>query len=264
MTRMLIVDGTGPSDDGQYAVDMAGSFCKQIAATTTCQASYWRGPSLLGFETSSIAEEVIAAMRAALEDVVLVGYSRGGAAVIQAAKCGIPVKAMFLFDAVDRSAISDLEVVSANVAKVYHARRNEAYGRQFEGAVNVEKMQFSIRLLHFAVTGLNNYANPVDRFESLVAVSEEFSDFVSIKYRHVSLQHMTRNELLGFPVGFGNCGTSHAGSSGSDYEQQFFDGSHGALGGVPWPEEEVPGDRDCVPVIRKQVWAWLRRESLIG
>jgi Thioesterase domain len=61
--------------------------------------------------------------------VFLVGHSRGGAIVIHVARImqrrGMPVEAMFLFDAVARNLSLDAEEIPANVRFCYHAMRDE-------------------------------------------------------------------------------------------------------------------------------------------
>jgi hypothetical protein len=75
-----------------------------------------------------VYDEAIAARE--LDDklrLVLIGYSRGGAAVIHAAqllKEKAQVDAMFLFDAVDRSLGVETDRIPSNVRLVRHARRD--------------------------------------------------------------------------------------------------------------------------------------------
>lgn len=101
--------------------------------TTQSTKRYFRRPALSGsqlLDPHYLAMRV-RALRAGEEPVFLAGYSRGAAIVIQAARDlnldDIPVQAMFLFDAVDRSrTLGGTEVIAANVLHVYHAVRDGA------------------------------------------------------------------------------------------------------------------------------------------
>ncbi len=86
--------------------------------------------------------------------VYMVGYSRGGAIVVNAARIlarrGWGIEAMFLFDAVDRSVVLEAAQVSSNVRTCYHAmRRVEGGSRRTFGncATSIESpgMLFSER-----------------------------------------------------------------------------------------------------------------------
>ncbi len=132
---IVVVDGTGPDSDEQYAKEMGGSFCSQIALQTG--GSYFRGPKLAGREVSSIADRAVGAamdLVAAGKPILLAGYSRGGCSVLIAAKRlkdkGQRVAAVFLFDAVDMQT-SDLgltQTISDNVDFVAHARSARSLG----------------------------------------------------------------------------------------------------------------------------------------
>ena len=65
---------------------------------------------------------------AAAENVLLVGYSRGAAGVVSVAtklaKADIQVKALMLFDCVDRHVVIDAEVIPRNVDDVFHVIRD--------------------------------------------------------------------------------------------------------------------------------------------
>jgi len=60
---------------------------------------------------------------------------------------------------------------------------------------------------------------------------------------------------------FGNCGTSLAKDAGARgeglYRQEFFRGTHGAIGGVPWQREDAPEPVSMEPVIPHQGFALL-------
>jgi len=107
---LYIVDGTGDQDKDVYARQMAGGFCDQMRKKF--HGWYHRGPTLAGRETYTIANIVYGAIKKygllGKEPLFLAGHSRGGAAVIYVAwqlkKSGHSVDALFLFDAVERSA----------------------------------------------------------------------------------------------------------------------------------------------------------------
>ena len=129
------IDGTGVSSDAQYAKEFAASFTKLFGETYQWDfKSYKRGPTALGSETDNLAmwaygyaasAHQLASRNPRLTPrIFLTGYSRGGAAVIHASKLlkkkNIPVHALFLFDAVDRSAsIPFAWSVPSNIANVF-------------------------------------------------------------------------------------------------------------------------------------------------
>jgi pimeloyl-ACP methyl ester carboxylesterase len=129
---IVIIDGTGPSDDKDYAKEMGNSFPSQIARQVV-GSTYFRGPSLTGKEVSKIADRAVGAAQGG-GPVMLVGYSRGGCTAIIAAKRlkaqGKRVKAMFLFDAVDMqtSELGLSQTIPDNVDFVAHARTARSLG----------------------------------------------------------------------------------------------------------------------------------------
>ena len=200
---IVAMDGTGPDSPGDYAKEMGGSFCSQIGRTAN--ATYFRGPTLTGSETSAIANMAVDAVMAARDkaptgEVMLAGYSRGGCAAIIAARRlkdrGVGVHSLFLFDAVDIQT-SDMhlsQIISDNVRMVAHVR--------------------SARNLPFWIQ------NPVkSRFY------------------------------------FYNTGRYLAGSG--SYDAKSFVGSHGAVGGVPWPD--IKEDAGCALAVAE--WMNKRFES---
>src|SRR4029077_8525032 len=184
-TMIVVIDGTGPDARGEYQKLMGDSFCSQIGRTAN--ATYLRGPTLAGWETSAIADRAVDAVKAARGEVMLAGYSRGGCAAIIAARRlkdrGIGVHSLFLFDAVDMqtSEMHLSQIISDNVRMVAHVR-------------TARNLPFWIR-------------NPVkSRFY------------------------------------FYNTGRYLAGAG--SYDTKSFVGSHGAVGGVPWPD--IKEDAGCV------------------
>lgn len=140
------IDGTGPSDDQVYRRDFANSFVRKIWSDwENVQAYYLRGPHAHGMSTGvrsrviaqKVKERYSAQLITARQNpqfphlmprIFLAGYSRGGSAVIDAARSlggqGIPVHCLILFDAVDRSATSDGGIIPANVRYCFHAKRS--------------------------------------------------------------------------------------------------------------------------------------------
>ena len=102
---IVIIDGTGPETDREYAKEMGNSFCSQIASQVI-GSTYFRGPSLTGKEVSSIADRAVGAAQ------------------------GKRVSAMFLFDAVDMqtSELGLSQTIPDNVAFVAHARTARSLG----------------------------------------------------------------------------------------------------------------------------------------
>ena len=214
MTTILLgIDGTGPLADAVYQAEMHTSFVRYIVRSSPAKAKrYERGPTNDGLDMAAIVGKgytyvhlnLVAEPKA---QVLLVGYSRGGAGVIgvaqRLAKDNVKVSAMVLFDAVDRAIGIDALEIPNNVERVVHARRDP-------------------------------YA-------------------------------FSRNT-------FGNCGTKW--QAPTKYEVKYFRGTHGAVGGVPWPTPKGARSTDMIkergeatPTLinytqdayaAKEVWAWVR------
>ena len=145
------IDGTGDSDDGVYANNFAASNVTKLCgnAGSFSISGYLRGPAWHGSSTQGKAnaitgwiEQQIKAhqklnaggtgVQIAQPKVFLTGYSRGGAAVINAAhqlkRKGVEVHCMLLFDAVDRSTMGDTDEIPNNVNWVFHAMRDPRAG----------------------------------------------------------------------------------------------------------------------------------------
>lgn len=135
------IDGTGPGDDAEYARDFytdasrgkLGSFVYRL-----CQRPgrfYRRGPNAVGYGLSAAVDAgvnfVVSQRRSKPnEPVLLTGYSRGAAgAVVMASRLkdrNIPVRALMLFDCVDRQINMDASVIPNNVGFVQHVIRDPA------------------------------------------------------------------------------------------------------------------------------------------
>lgn len=135
------IDGTGPGNNDQYAAEFDDSHVRKMwKCWHSPVKEYRRGPTWDGLATTTIMLEGLAWVKKTWKHeqqwatpenptrIFLAGYSRGGAAVIQLAyhlgKVGIPVHAMFLYDAVDRSLLAEADTIPKNVASCFHALRN--------------------------------------------------------------------------------------------------------------------------------------------
>lgn len=179
------VDGTGPGDPRTYNKEMGASYVNMLVASYPgSNRHYLRGPTLLGAETRAEAEAVrdlvLQDLAAGDREILLTGYSRGGAAVIAAAQllqadrrfaelwkrtepkrpgrsdraCVMAesspaIACLALFDAVDRSTTVDTSVVPSNVSLAFHAIRrslSRAYfgntGLRIEGGGTLVKEFF--------------------------------------------------------------------------------------------------------------------------
>lgn len=246
---IYIVDGTGDFFDSHYAGSMAVSHCSVTYHLNKSRARYWRGPDTLDVikSTSGIAWKVLGELlqnefpaaflgpgqrQAPRSPIILVGYSRGGAAVVMVAKMlaerSIPVSAMFLFDAVSkrsRDSSIDVDKVPGNVRVCRHAVRNE-------GAQIV--LQAEERALW----------NPKSR---------------TLKAMRVAMRNSYELGRDGASVPFGNCAREF--DPACDYEEKSFAGTHAALGGVPWTtlgKEIEELDR----AIERDVWTWMSGHML--
>jgi pimeloyl-ACP methyl ester carboxylesterase len=165
------------------------------------------------------------------EPVYLAGHSRGGAAVIAAAqRVRRKIAAMFLFDAVDRTVDLDCATISGNVQNVYHAMRNPEFAKRFETERDKALLETAKNLVLPTTLG---------GFPTLIS---------ALKLSHVAAQDF-KQKVLRFRTVFGNAGTSV--QPPGRYFREKFMCTHGAVGGVPWPD--VPGDADE----SKEVWTWM-------
>jgi hypothetical protein len=138
MAILVGIDGTGsevsPGEERNAAYDaaFANSFVRQICEGKA-NSLYLRGPVALGgglLDAISAGVSFIQTKRQQLPDepILLTGYSRGAAGAVVIAKrlqrLDIPVRALMMFDCVDRHAGLDAEVVPNNVEHVNHVIRN--------------------------------------------------------------------------------------------------------------------------------------------
>lgn len=134
MPILVGIDGTGDNDDKTYAANFVKSFVSIICKKPSLDAMYYRGPNTPGMGLMGAIHSghsfIIQRSRemASMAQVLLTGYSRGGAGVIEIARLlqnqKITVQAMLLFDAVDRHPGIDASRIPPNVLNVYHVRRD--------------------------------------------------------------------------------------------------------------------------------------------
>jgi hypothetical protein len=139
MPIVVGIDGTGAdilpgqSRNSRYDAAFANSFVKRLSYGAWANKKYIRGPVLLGGGTLEAVVEgynfILGRRRAGVkEPVLLTGYSRGAAGVVAIAtrlqRQKVPVRAMLLFDCVDRAGDIDAAVIPDNVSYVLHVRRH--------------------------------------------------------------------------------------------------------------------------------------------
>lgn len=210
---LLGIDGTGPLTDGAYYAGMRNSFVSYIVRHSPARVKrYTRGPAFDGVDMGVMVAEGYAHVHLNLvahpkAPVLLTGYSRGAAGVIGVAQRlaadGVRVKAMVLFDAVDRSFTIDTTEIPTNVDHVVYAQRDPHSGSRGS---------------------------------------------------------------------FSNCGTVWHSPTKVDLKR--FMGTHGAMGGVPWPVPQGGKNTDMVresfpdgitkisfaqdKIAATQIWAWVK------
>jgi hypothetical protein len=139
-TILVGIDGTGSAvlpgagRNAEYDVAFANSFVKRMCDANPF-ARYFRGPLALGGELPEAIDggvNYILGMRRQLPDapILLTGYSRGAAGVVVVAKrlkkLNISVRALMMFDCVDRHIAFDADVIPNNVENVCHVIRDPA------------------------------------------------------------------------------------------------------------------------------------------
>ena len=278
---LYVVDGTGPRGDEDYAREFSKSFCRRIHEEVGADRSwYWRGPETTG-QSAAVTSTMV--HRRAMNDrhcrpdtmgqpLYLCGYSRGGLICIDAARrlAPTPVRALFLFDAVDRCHDLDGSRIPGNVEAVYHARRDPRYAQRLTPALRAAWNE----LLVDGAVGLGKLdpvtmplpvpgANAVDALAFARDVMPAFGRFVDSVISDQTLRWRTRNAVFGTGRSlFGNTGLAWDREGGRIVSQHFM-GSHGALGGCPWSARRIPGDAAPVPAIRNWMWKHFRDAGLL-
>ena len=141
MAILFGIDGTGASDLNEYDKDTEDSFVNRLCGRKTVGVPvnripvrlYERGPDLPGFRMSAAIQSGLSFINQCRNagnsaPIVLTGHSRGAAGVVvvaqELAKQNIPVRALLLFDCVDRHLAIDSSVIPTSVEKVLHIRRH--------------------------------------------------------------------------------------------------------------------------------------------
>jgi hypothetical protein len=274
---LYLIDGTGEFFDDPgvlgsgYKLEMKDSFCNRLYNRLGPRDSkYMRGPSLSGIETKAIAFQLAALVSIrdagnwSMDDtepeaIYICGYSRGGAAAIIAAQYlnlrSRPIKAMFLFDAVDRTIFDwDAATIPGNVKRVYHARRDPAF---------TQKAQLAIDRTRPALREATSAAHPRTFLEAFVGgdttLSAKARDAIdaTARTRQPEEQRIWAGRHTG-ASDFGNAGLHYRGPR-ANFTMENFEASHGALGGVPWPN--IRGDAAASEVVRSWMWRNFNREG---
>lgn len=151
---VAIVDGTGESNDKSYAEQMEKSFChtlyKALVGRGSDKVHYERGPSLSGQQERAEANSIFSWVKTKHDAdsngrIILVGYSRGGSAVIGAAQDlqsnKIQVDSLFLFDPVARHFFDNGHTLPDNVDCIRVARRNidPSFTDKYESKLSISK-----------------------------------------------------------------------------------------------------------------------------
>lgn len=263
---IIIIDGTGdefipfPGHTEEYRKNMGKSFCSRLADEVNKKGRYFRGPSATGVEVDTIAGKALEAARSAPAEqpLFLCGFSRGGLIAIDVARRlrSRPVKALFLFDAVDRAVGMTGDKVTDNVKTVYHAHRNPSFTRE------------SVKETRTALEKANDvYAASRNRLVSaflgpdpkvVAPVRERINAHAVAR----NANYYARNEMGASPGNFGKAGVEVG--AATTLEAKAFDGSHGALGGVPWLEDEVKGDHAASREVQTWMWARFFKEGVLS
>ena len=138
MSILVGIDGTGDeftpsqSRDTRYDVTFANSFVRRICNRAAANTRYIRGPVALGGGLLNAVNDGFNFIQAsrqsgANEPILLTGYSRGAAGIVDIAarlqRQRVEVKAMLLFDCVDRHVAIDATTITSNVRHVLHVTR---------------------------------------------------------------------------------------------------------------------------------------------
>lgn len=234
--RLYIIDGTGPSDDNDYASSMRNSFCNQLDAACGPSAFYARGPTNPGFELMSLAAAAVnwlGAQKQALPEarIMLAGYSRGATAAILAARHlrprRIDVDALFLFDAVLMQTQMAAHTLTSNIRHAYHVMRPSPDVAEHRGLIGKYEGTILDEVWDIGEAGgwtLGRKANP-------------------------------------FRPDWGNCGRMVEDPARTAFQSMRLGiGTHGALGGVGW--NGVERDEEAQALVAKWMNAYLALQGL--
>jgi hypothetical protein len=295
---LYVIDGTGSNSDKEYRHSMAHGFCRRMEREFGAQ--YFRGPNTLDFGKSTlklaaevyerIFEKITSSPDRFREPIFLAGHSRGGAAAIRVAgklgDKGINVRALFLFDAVDRATdFTFTSQIPNNVEMTYHARRDPALAqyyeadlRRAEGAwrecvIRHSSLRFLGPLLDPSVLVYNTvFGDPKDELPAQCA--KQTDEIRRLKLLDQKMKYAMRTSLVfdldlvrkfgwanSLSIDFSNTGTIPPVSAGgkTTYIERKFRGSHGAIGGAPITDDRAPPilkEFDFITVHAVKAWMW--------
>jgi hypothetical protein len=286
---LYIVDGTGEWNNDEYEHAMEGGFCRSLQKKTG--GYYSRGPSLTGVETPALAAKVAALI---VKDLVsdfsapiyLAGHSRGGAAVIWAAKildaANVSIKAMFLFDAVDRTTYNvDLTLIPKNVLTCYHAMRDGDISSYYTEGVDamtetarVAELRYGIGVARNKLVSVlpNTFGQAIgidsglDKKLADAARLRKTADYYADQDAKMKVVMRSSFSLTGGSIDFGNCGIDA--EPGGKFISEKFLGSHGAMGGAPIIGDDAPklminADRAAMASVDAWMSGHLCREGVL-
>ena len=294
---LYVIDGTGSNSDKEYRHSMAHGFCRHMEREFGGQ--YFRGPNTLDFGKSTlklaaeVSERIFENMNSSptrfREPIFLAGHSRGGAAAIRVAgklgDKGINVRALFLFDAVDRATdFTFSRNIPDNVEMTYHARRDPALARYYEGDLHrAESAWRECVLRHSSLRFLGPLVDPSILVYNTVfgdpknelppQCAKQTDEIRRLKLLDQKMKYAMRTNLVfdldlirkygwdGISIDFSNTGTIPPVSGGGKitYIERKFLGSHGAMGGAPITDDRAPvvlREFDIVAVHIVKTWMW--------
>jgi len=265
--RLYSVNGTGVQDSSQYEKDFSNSFCKRIASQFSHKTGlHHRGAQTndMGDEsqgvlsTSDLADKVVRAVESdactvkyANCDLVFSGYSRGGAAVILAAKRlqdkGLQIAHMFLFDPVDRALnVYSTATIPRNVRNLYLLRRvPNVYSRLADQHLRNNRQALSP--VERTANAANGFVRGMSTGGPPLAVAGAFSggltrsvtktidQLIADELRAAGRDEFVQSQHDDFDsIPFGNTGESCLANFTKVNVDVRAAGSHGAMGGTPW------------------------------
>lgn len=135
-----------------------------------------------------------------------------------------------------------------NVRYVYHAMRDPAFANQFHA--EVAQKAAALRGIYPA--------------SEKTAATQELADKLRADLqKSVDRLNRTRSNASNPTYNWGNCATKVA-SSGTKFIMKKFMGSHGAVGGCPWPKDVFENDDTCAAQVEKWMWPFIRTHQLFG
>lgn len=265
--RLYSVNGTGTQDSLAYQKDFSNSFCKRMATRFLHKTGLdHRGPQTNDFgdesqgilSTSNLAHKVVQAVesdacsvRHANSELVFAGYSRGGAAVILAAKHlrdkGRQVEHLFLFDPVDRALnLQSAETIPPNVKNVYLLRRLPGvYSRLADQHLRQTRVLLTpkergINAVAGFSRGIRTGGTPLAVAGALAGAITESVNTNTDQLIADELRAAGRDEFVQSihddfdSIPFGNAGERRFPAFTNLRMNIGVAGSHGAMGGTPW------------------------------